>query len=167
MEDVTKGDDKGKLLAIIRLRGTVNVRPDVEDTLRMLRLVKKYHMVLYPADMPGLKGMLQKAKDWITWGEIDAETLIEVLKSRGRAPGNKKLDENYLKKEIGVSNVEELAEKVMKGEILLHKCEKIKPVFRLHPPRGGFKKSLRRQYNNSGELGYRGSDINLLIRRML
>lgn len=155
------------LIAVVRLRGTVNVRPEVEDTLRMLRLVRKYHLAIYPEDLPGLKGMLQKAKDWITWGEIDRETLRQLLLERGRTPGGGRVTEDYVRKQMGLNSIDELVDRIIEGKILLHKCEKIKPVFRLHPPRGGFKKSLRRQYNNAGELGYRGRDINNLIKKML
>ncbi len=38
--------------------------------------------------------------------------------------------------------------------------------YRLHPPRGGFKKSTKRPFPQ-GELGYRGEDINKFIMRML
>ncbi|MEM2203989.1 MAG: 50S ribosomal protein L30, partial [Sulfolobales archaeon] len=49
-----------------------------------------------------------------------------------------------------------------------HKIDNIvKPVFRLHPPSGGFKGSIKKPYGNGGELGYRGQDINDLIRRMI
>ncbi len=167
MESNDRNNEDTGLIAIIRLRGTVNVRPDVSDTLRMLRLVRKYHLVIYPKDTPGLWGMLQKAKDWITWGEIDKPTLVELLRQRGRTPGNKRLTEDYLKENLEVNSIEELVDKIITRQIKLHKCQKIKPVFRLHPPQGGFKKSLRRQFNNGGELGYRGSAINDLIKRML
>ncbi len=157
------------LYAVIRIRGTADIHPDVEHTLKLLRLHKKYHAVLYPADLPGLKGMLQKAKDWVTWGEIDRETLLELLRKRGRIPGNKKLTDQYVKEKLGLDNgLEELADKMLSGEILLHKLEdKIKPVFRLHPPKKGFRKSIKRPYNDMGELGYRGATINELIRRMI
>ena len=157
------------LYAVIRIRSTADIHPDVEHTLKLLRLHKKYHAVLYPADLPGLKGMLQKAKDWVTWGEIDRETLLELLRKRGRIPGNKKLTDQYVKERLGLDNgLEELADKMLSGEILLHKLEdKIKPVFRLHPPKKGFRKSIKRPYNDMGELGYRGAAINELIRRMI
>jgi len=157
------------LYAVIRIRGTADIHPDIEHTLKLLRLHKKYHAVLYPADLPGLKGMLQKAKDWVTWGEIDRETLLELLRKRGRIPGNKKLTDQYVKEKLGLDNgLEELADKMLNGEILLHKLEdKIKPVFRLHPPEKGFRKSIKRPYNDMGELGYRGATINELIRRMI
>ena len=43
----------------------------------------------------------------------------------------------------------------------------LSPVFRLHPPRGGFKGSTKKPYSDGGELGYRGPAINELIRRMI
>ncbi len=157
------------LYAIIRIRGTADIHPDVEYTLKLLRLHKKYHAVLYPAETQGLKGMLQKVKDWVTWGEINRDTLIELLKRRGRIPGNKRLTDEYVKEELGLEGgIEELADKLLSGELRLHRLEdKIKPVFRLHPPKKGFKKSIKRPYGDMGELGYRGQTINELLRRMI
>lgn len=155
--------------AIIRIRGTVDVPPDVEYTLKLLRLHKKFHCVLYPSNLPGIDGMLHKVKDWVTWGEIDKETLVKLLRIRGRIPGNKQLTDEYVKEKLKLKGgIEELAEKILKCEIQLHKIENIiKPVFRLHPPRGGFKKSTKKPYKSNGELGYRGKEINKLIERML
>ncbi len=168
----TKGEQK--LYAIIRIRGRVDVPPKVEYTLKLLRLNRKYHCVIYPANLPGIDKMLQVVKDWVTWGEIDRETLVELLRKRGRAPGDKPLTDEYLREKLGVNSVEELADKIISGEIVLHrlrdKKEKkwiIKPVFRLHPPRKGFKGSTKKQYRAGGELGYRGRDINELIKRMI
>ncbi|MET1129026.1 MAG: 50S ribosomal protein L30 [Thermoproteota archaeon] len=168
-------DQSFKVYAIIRIRGRVGVRPDVEHTLKLLRLHRKYHLVLYPSTLPGIHGMLQKVKDWVTWGEIDRETLIELLRKRGRIAGNKPLTDEYLKEKLGVSSIEDLADRILEGKIHLHKLydkkEKkwiIKPVFRLHPPRGGFSGSIKKHYSTGeGELGYRGTAINELIRRML
>ena len=160
-----------KLYAIIRIRGRADVPPGVKKTLQLLRLHKKFHCVVYPADQPGLKGMLQKAKDWITWGEIDYQTLVELLKHRGRTLGDKPLTDEFVDEKLGrygvKGGIEGLAKALMEGKIKLHKLEIIKPVFRLHPPRGGFKKSTKRPYNDGGELGYRGEAINELIKRML
>ncbi len=164
-----------KLYAIIRIRGRVGVPPDVKKTLANLRLHRKFHLVLYPSTLPGLEGMLQKVKDWVTWGEIDRETLIELLRRRGRIPGDKPLTDEYVREKLGLKGgIEELADKLLRGEIMLHKLYDrkrkvwiIKPVFRLHPPRGGFKGSIKKPYGAGGELGYRGYAINELIRRML
>jgi len=156
------------LYAIIRIRGSPDTPYDIEYTLRLLRLVRKFHCVLYP-DTQAVKGMLHKVKDWITWGEIDRETLIELLRKRGRIIGNKPLTDEFIKSKLKISSIEELADALLQGRILFHKLEEygIKPVFRLHPPKGGFKGSTKKPYGAGGELGYRGLAINELLRRMI
>ena len=156
-----------KLYLIIRIKGQPDAPPEVRHALKLLRLHKRYHAAVYPADLPGLEGMLRTAQAWITWGEINKDTLAKLLEARGRAPGNKKLTKEYIKERFGVESFEELAEKIVKGEVVLHKQEHIKPVFRLHPPRGGFKRSVKRPYGSYGEAGYRGEKINELVLRML
>ena len=162
------------LYAIIRIRGRVGVPPDVRYTLALLRLHRKYHCVLYHSSIPGIDGMLHKVKDWVTWGEITKETLVKLLRARGRIPGDKPLSDEYVREKLGLSGIEELAEKLMRGEIMLHRLRDysrktwgIEPVFRLHPPRGGFRGSIKKPYGAGGELGYRGPAINELIERML
>lgn len=156
------------LLAIVRIRGSVNVRPEVERALRHLRLTRRYSMVIFPADKPGLEGMLRVASSWITWGEINREVLIEVLRRRGRVPGGARLTDEYVKSRLGLSGIEELADKLLSSELELHKLEAyVKPVFRLSPPRGGFKRTIKKPISSGGETGYRGNRINELILRML
>jgi len=141
------------MYAIIRLRGLVNVRHDLKDTLLMLRLNRKMHCVVLK-DTESVRGMLQKAKDWITWGDISDDVLKLLVDKRGRKPGDLRLTkdeaENIIKslKETG---------KIPEG---------IKPVFRLTPPSKGFKHSIKQQYPK-GELGYRGEKINELLKRMI
>ncbi|MEM1682662.1 MAG: 50S ribosomal protein L30 [Ignisphaera sp.] len=157
-----------KVYAIIRIRGTVGVPYDVEYTLMLLRLVRKYSCVVYPKT-PSIEGMLNVVKDWITWGEIDEKTLIELLRKRGRVVGNKPLTDEYVKQNIGLESIEALAKAIIEGRVLYHRLENkgIKPVFRLHPPKKGFKGSIRKPYKDGGELGYRGREINELLLRMI
>jgi large subunit ribosomal protein L30 len=51
-------------------------------------------------------------------------------------------------------------------EVQLKDLKDIKPVFRLHPPKKGFKGTIKRSYKSGGVTGYRGEDINNLIKRM-
>lgn len=158
---------RGKLFAIIRIKGRVNIKEEEERTLQHLKLTRKYTMSIYPSDLPGLDGMLNKVRHLVTWGEINEETLEELLRKRGRLSGNRRLTDEVVKQLFNVDSIHELARKIIEGEIRLHEQEKIKPVFRLHPPKSGFKKSTRRQFEAGGELGYRGEAINELLKRMI
>ncbi|MHC1586779.1 MAG: 50S ribosomal protein L30 [Candidatus Hecatellaceae archaeon] len=156
---------EARCLAVVRIRGTVNVRGDVKDTLAMLRLHKANHATVIPAT-PTYLGMLQKAKDYLTWGEISEATLARLLQRRGRLEGNKPLTEEYLRK-MGFKGFEELAKAICSGKLTLKQIPGLKPVFRLHPPSKGFKHSVKRHVAEGGELGYRGEKINELLERMM
>ena len=67
------------MYAVIRIRGRVNLKEDIKDTLAMLRLSRKMHCVLIK-DSDCMKGMLQKVRNWVTWGEIDDDTLKLLIK---------------------------------------------------------------------------------------
>jgi len=140
------------MYAIIRLRGLANVRKDVEDTLKMMRLNRRMHCVVLK-DTDNVKGMLQKAKDWITWGDINDKVLKQLVAKRGRKLGDKRLAGEDV--DIVLNKLKETG-----------KLEGIKPVFRLTPPSKGFKHSVKQQYPK-GELGYRGEKINELLKRMI
>ncbi len=75
----------GDALAVVLVRGLICSRSDIRDTLVMLRLLRKNACVLVP-DTPGVRGMLQKAKDYVTWGRIDQGTIAK-LESRAKAGG--------------------------------------------------------------------------------
>jgi large subunit ribosomal protein L30 len=152
-------------LALIRLRSGIRARGEVRDTLAMLRLHRINHLVIVD-DTPSYKGMIQKVKDYITWGEIDRETLAKLLRKRGRLIGNRPITDEYVKEKLGMT-IDEFAEKIINGEMKLKDLPNIKPVFRLHPPRGGLKGSKKRSFKEGGALGYRGEKINELIERML
>ena len=150
--------------AVIRVRGSIGVKGEILATMKMLRLHKVNHMVLVP-ETPSVKGMLQKAKDYITWGEIDEGVLADVVSQRLKMKGDKPVDDETLK-DITGKNVKELAKELATGEVSLRDYEVFKPVFRLHPPRKGYE-GIKRPYRMGGALGYRGKDINDLIRRMI
>lgn len=151
--------------AVVRVRGTVNVRHDIKKTLEMLRLNKVNHCVIVD-DNDTYKGMLQKAKDYITWGEIDEDTLAEMIRKRGRLIGDKPIDDDYVKNTTSYNSIEELARAIVEGKIRYKDLPDVKPVFRLSPPRKGYE-GIKRAYTVGGALGYRGKEINDIIKRML
>ncbi len=140
------------LLAVVRVRGRVGVRGETEETLRRLRLTRVNHCVVVE-ESETIKGMLQKAKDYITWGEIKKEVLEELIEKKGELIGGKKPEDP-----------KKLADEIWKGE---KKPNILKP-FRLHPPSGGYERGgIKAPYTLGGALGYRGEAINDLLRRMM
>ena len=152
-------------LAVVRVRGTVNVKRDIRDTLAMLGLTRVNHCVLIP-ESPQYKGMLQKVKDYVTWGPLDEKTAEVLIKERGRVVGGRPVSGEDLKALGSYKSVEDLAKAVAGGDVAWSKLEGAVPVFRLHPPRKGYE-GIKRSYKEGGALGDRGQDINELLQRML
>ncbi len=154
------------LLAVIRLRGEADRKPEERRALELLRLHRVNHAVLVKDD-PSIKGVLKNTLEYVvTYGEVDAETLAELIRRRGRLVGGERITEDYLKK-IGFSSFEELAQALIDGKVSWEDLPGVKPVFRLSPPSKGFKGTLKKHVSEGGELGYRGSDINRLLRAMM
>ncbi|MGB9937903.1 MAG: 50S ribosomal protein L30 [Methanobacterium sp.] len=152
------------MIAAIRVRGRTGIKKEIADTLDMLKLTRINHAVLIEEN-PSYKGMLQKAKDYITWGEVDADIIAALISKRGKLPGNVKITEEYLKENTDFSSVEELSKAVVDSGAKLEDSG-IKPVFRLHPPRKGYE-DTKKTFTESGSLGYRGDKIGDLIKKMI
>ena len=151
--------------AVVRVRGSARSHRDVRDTLRMLHLTRQNHLVFVPEDETH-KGMLQKVKDYVTWGEVDEETVHEALVARGRVQGDRPLTDEYIRASSGFASARELASALAASRASFSKIKGVKPVMRLHPPRGGYE-NTKRSFREGGSLGYRGAEIRSLIRRML
>ncbi len=150
---------------VVRIRGPVDVKSEIGDTLDLLHLTRKFHATVVP-DTPSYRGMIQKVKDYVAWGPSTPELVKDILTKRGRLSGSRHLTEEYLLEKSGLKSIGELAEAISSGRMALKDIEGLKPVFRLHPPRGGFKGPTKRSYKTGGELGLR-EDISSLIMRML
>ncbi len=149
----------------VRIRGMSDISQEIKDTLNMLRLTRNCHATLLD-DRPAYKGMLQKSKDYLTWGEVSQQNIALLLRKRGRLVGDKKLTDEYAK-ELGYNSLDDLAEAMFKLEVECSELPNVKPVFRLRPPKKGFKGKVKRSYAAGGELGYRGNTINNLLKRMV
>ncbi len=151
------------MYVIIRLRGPVGVRKDINDTLKMLRLNKVNHCVILEEN-DIFKGMIQKVKDYVAYGIINKDSLVNLLKYRGKISGNMKLTEEYISKNTKYSSFETLSEDLLNGNIKL-KDILIKPIFRLHPPRKGHN-GIKRTVQQGGSLGNHGIEISKLLYKM-
>jgi large subunit ribosomal protein L30 len=129
-----KSESKNKI-AVIRVRGSVRVNKKINDTMDMLGLYRKNYCVVVNKNSIG---MIQKVKDYVTYGEIDNETEKLLIEKRGEKTKNRE------------------------GK------EVLKKFFRLNPPKKGFgRKGIKFAFAKGGALGYRAEKINDLIKRML
>ena len=153
------------MLAVIRIRGTANLSPDHRKTLDLLMLHKPNHAIFIDEKVQ-LAKMVEKVKDYVTYGEIDLETTGALIAKRGRTSNGERINRKVMDK-MKVKGVEEIAKKILEGKATLRQLE-MKPIFRLSPPRKGHNRGgVKKSYAVGGALGYRASDINALLRKMM
>ena len=152
---------------VIRVRSDRGVKPKIRHTMSMLNLTKVNHAVLVP-DTPAYAGMLQKAKDYVTWGEVGADTISDLISQRGRMTGDKPITNAVIKSGSEFSTINALSKAIASGDARTNAVEGMKPVFRLHPPRGakGWG-GIKRSFSTGGALGFRGEAISDLVGRMI
>ena len=136
------------MYAVIRVRGQAHASQAIRDTLDMLHLPYINNCMLVREDR-NYKGMLQKVKDYVTWGEVTKKSVENLLSA---------------KSDLEKGDLQEIVERIINEEV--HLKEIINPPFKLHPPVKGYE-GIKRPFQLGGALGYRGKDINKLIERML
>ena len=152
------------MYVIIRIRGSVNTKPEIKDTLRMLRLNQINHCVVIE-ETPNNKGMIQMVKDYVAYGTINAETLALLLENRGRLVGGDSLTDAYVAQNSKFKTIKEFAAAVTDGKAKFSDLPNLNVVFRLHPPRKGHA-GLKRTFQQGGALGNYGEDICKLVEKM-
>ena len=152
---------------VIRVRSDRGVRPKIRDTMSMLNLTKVNHAVLVP-DTPAYVCMLVKAKAYITWGEIDADSISTLISERGRLVGDKPVTNASVKAGSDYSTIKAVSKAIASGEAGTGDIDGMKHLFRLHPPRGpkGWG-GIKRSFTVGGALGFRGEAITDLVGRMM
>jgi large subunit ribosomal protein L30 len=140
--------------AVVRVRGSIHAKWDIVETLRQLRLTRPNHVVILP-ESPSHKGMVDKVQGYVTWGPVLEETVALLVKTKGVTP--------HRTARHGSDPAP--TDKKVKEEV-----SKSSPLFRLKPPRGGWK-STKKPFTMGGALGFRSPEakdnMDALIRRML
>ena len=153
-------------LAVIQVRGGIHLTHEHRDSLNHLQLRKKNSCVILE-NTQSYMGVLVKLKDYVTWGEIDEQTLKLLIEKRGKLAGNQSLNENYLKEKTKMG-FDQFVKSFIDNKIKLKDVPGLKTYFRLTPPKGGFEREgIKKQFSLGGALGYRKDNINNLLRRMI
>ncbi|MGC8571732.1 MAG: uL30 family ribosomal protein [Candidatus Micrarchaeia archaeon] len=134
---------KDKLVIAVRVRGRVNVRESIAETMDRLNLKRVNNCILLKVN-DAYYGMLKKCENYITYGEVDENTLAKLFEKYKLNVDPKGVINNKI-------NIKELKDKM---------------PFRLHPPKHGYR-NVKVHYKVGGSVGYMGADINKLVNRML
>jgi large subunit ribosomal protein L30 len=108
--------------------------------------------------------MLNRIRQLVTWCRVDNETVKDLFDKKGRKTASHPLRESDLPKEY--DNLDKLAIDLANDTVVLSKLNGIKPWFALNPPRGGFKKSVKKQTTQNGILGENVLLIDLVKKMM-
>jgi len=152
------------LLLVVNLHGQINSSAPVREALNELWVAKRFSASVVTDDAPTV-GMLRLCKDYVAWCPINEELLADLLKKRGMVSGARSLDAATLKG-LGCKTHEDLAARMVKDQTRLSAVNGVLPYFRLAPPKGGFKASLRRQATERGLLGS-NPKLDAIVRRMI
>ena len=152
------------LILVVNLHGQINSSAPVRKALNELWVAKKFSASVVTDDPPTV-GMLKLCKDYVAWCHVDEGLLADLLKKRGMVSATRSLDAARLK-ELGYKNHEDIAAKMVKDQVRLSALNGVLPYFRLAPPKGGFRASLRRQATERGLLG-NNPKLDAIVRRMI
>ena len=147
---------------VVRMRGTVNIPYWANTTLESLNLTKKFRATIVPENNE-YSGMLNRIRQLVAWCHIDIETVSELLNKKGRKSASIPLKDAEPKE---YTNMEKLASDIASYAVVFSKLNGIKPWFALNPPRGGFKKSIKKQAAQNGILGENKLLIDLVKKMM-
>ena len=153
-------------LCVLRVRGAHGMRRTIQRTLHLMNLYSVNSATILRST-PIIRGMLQKSKDYISFGPVSEEYLKKMLKKRARLSGNKLLTDAHVRRTTVYKSVDALAKAIYQGKIQLKEVKDLKPVFRLHPPIGGYPGSIKKAVGAGGTLGNVGDKINIYLKKMI
>ena len=140
-----KPELENKLIAVVRVRGTIGVRRSINETLSRMNCGRVNSLALLYGTKSNI-GMIRKCNDFVTYGAIKEEILEKVLAKK--------------ESKLGKEDIKGLMEGSKRAKDLMSV-----PI-RLKPPRRGYE-GLKQGFSNGGALGYRGEKINELLSRMV
>lgn len=139
-------------IAVVRVRGKINLNEGIKNTFEMLNLHNKNGCVVINNDASYM-GMINKVKDYVTWGEITEETYNEMVEKRAELFLDRESDSKSLYKY---------------NRYFIFNKKKYKKFISLMPPVKGYgQNGIKMPFKKGGALGDRKEKINDLIRRMI
>lgn len=148
-----------ELLCAIKIRSSIKKSSDIQTALKTLGLNKTNSCVILRKN-PSNLGLLKVAESVLAYGEINKDSLAVLLKKRAKLSNSKRFDWTG-------SDPDSAAQEIIEGKKSL-KDLGIKRVFGLHPPLKGFgRMGKKAPFTVKGAFGYRGSNMDELLKRMV
>jgi len=139
-------------LAVVRVRGILEIKPAARKTLELLSLKRKNHCIILPKTKQYL-GMLNRVKDFVTYGPVREETFRMLVEKKGELFNQRLTDKKGI---------------ITYNKFIEVNGKKYNKAFRLNSPRKGYApKGVKMPFSRGGALGFRGDNINDLIQRMM
>ncbi|MBT4870613.1 MAG: 50S ribosomal protein L30 [Candidatus Diapherotrites archaeon] len=140
------------MYAIIRVRGSVNIKPKIKKTFELLNLASVNHMSIWPEEVANLK-MLKKVENYATFGTISEKVLGEVITKKAKAL-------------TGELDVKQAIKTLASGKTI--KEAGIKNCFKLNSPKKGYeRKGIKKPFSIGGALGNRKDKMDELVKKMM
>lgn len=142
------------MLAVLLIRGVINTRPEVRETLKRLNLTRK-NAVVFVEDTPQTRGMLRLVSGYVAFGAVTDETVKAVIAKRGEQPKVRPARKPGEKPKRSAGRAGTVAGTLVNLPI------------RLQPPRGGYERGgIKKAHALGGALGERDS-MDALLARMI
>lgn len=153
------------MIALVQLRGEVNINQDILDTLEMLNLGRVNHATLVP-ETAAYEGMIAKVNDYVARGTPSQETVELLLAHRAEpASGDGSVDDEWVEEHTDYGSIKALAEALLSEETTLQDAG-LSPTLRLHPPRGGHE-GVKQPVETGGQIGVHGTqEIDTILEAM-
>ncbi|MHA1745748.1 MAG: 50S ribosomal protein L30 [Promethearchaeota archaeon] len=153
-------------VCIIRIRGAHGMNRKIQNTLHLLNLYRVNSATVLRTNS-SLLGMMQKVKDYVAFGPVSQDSIRNLLQKRALLTGSKPLTNDHIRSSTVYKSIDDLSKAIYDGKIRLNEVKDLKPVFRLHPPSGGFPGSIKKAIGSGGSLGNVGEKINLYLKKMI
>jgi large subunit ribosomal protein L7e len=165
-------EPEAKLAFVIRIRGLIGIPPKTKKILQLLRLRQINNGVFIKLNKATIQ-MLRLVEPYVMYGTPNLKTVKECIYKRGFGKVNKQriaLSDNAIIEaslgKYGIVCIEDLIHEIYTVGPNYKQANNFLWPFKLSNPTGGFKKKLL-HYNEGGEAGNRGVEINKMVRKML
>ncbi|KAI8773450.1 60S ribosomal protein L7 [Biomphalaria glabrata] len=161
-----------KLAFVIRIRGINGIHPRPRKVLQLFRLRQINNGVFVKLNKATLN-MLKIAEPYVAWGTPSLKTVRELIYKRGYGKVNHQriplTDNAIIEKELGTKDViciEDLIHEILTvGPNFKYASNFLWP-FKLSNPLGGWRRKYN-HYNDGGDYGFRDSNIDALVSKMI